>query len=130
MKARDDTGRNGSNGIAASLRDGGAVRTRAVASPAPGPAAAFNRLSRRHRECLRGVRALKGSKEIAEELEMSPEEVRDILRMARPTPLDNTRRALFGWLTDKEQSKWAPATDIDLPEQVRLLVEFLRLRGA
>lgn len=50
--------------------------------------------------------------------------LRDILRMARPTPLDNTRRALFGWLTDKEQSKWAPATDIDLPEQVRLLVEF------
>ena len=50
--------------------------------------------------------------------------LRDILRMARPTPLDNSRRALFGWLTDKEQSKWAPATAIDLPEQVRLLVEF------
>jgi len=28
----------------------------------------FDRLARRHRECLRGVRALKGSKEIAEEL--------------------------------------------------------------
>ena len=50
--------------------------------------------------------------------------LRDILRMARPTPLDNSRRALFGWLTDKEQSKWAPATAIDLPVQVQLLVEF------
>ena len=50
--------------------------------------------------------------------------LRDILRMARPTPADNSRRALFGWLTDKEQSKWVPATESDLPEQVRLLVEF------
>lgn len=50
--------------------------------------------------------------------------LRDILRMARPTPSDNSRRALFGWLTDKEQSKWAPATEVDLPEQVRLLVAF------
>lgn len=50
--------------------------------------------------------------------------LRDILRMARPTPVDNSRRAIFGWLTDKEQAKWAPATELDLPEQVRLLVEF------
>ncbi|MEZ6125826.1 MAG: TROVE domain-containing protein [Planctomycetaceae bacterium] len=52
--------------------------------------------------------------------------LRDILRMARPTPTDNGRRALFGWLTDKEQPKWAPATESNLPEQVRLLVEFRR----
>lgn len=39
-----------------------------------------------------------------------------------PTPSDNGRRAMFGWLTDKEQSKWAPATEADLPEQIRLLV--------
>src|SRR5437762_7990570 len=26
--------------------------------------------------------------------------LRDVLRMARPTPKDNARRALFGWLTD------------------------------
>ncbi|MDB5387499.1 MAG: rsr [Planctomycetaceae bacterium] len=50
--------------------------------------------------------------------------LRDILRMARPTPKDNSRRALFGWLTDKEQSKWAPATEVDLPEQARLLIAF------
>jgi len=50
--------------------------------------------------------------------------LRDILRLARPTPVDNGRRALFGWLTDKEQSKWAPAGEVDLPEQVRLLVAF------
>jgi len=36
---------------------------RAVTDPAP-----FHRLTRRHRECLRGVRELKGSKEIADEL--------------------------------------------------------------
>ena len=35
--------------------------------------------------------------------------LRDVLRMARPTPKDNARRALFGWLTDKEPQKWAPA---------------------
>lgn len=50
--------------------------------------------------------------------------LRDILRMARPTPSDNSRRALFGWLTDKEVAKWTPAGEIDLPEQVRLLVAF------
>src|SRR5262245_44084104 len=36
--------------------------------------------------------------------------LRDILRMARPTPSDNARRALFGWLTDKEAARWAPAS--------------------
>jgi 60 kDa SS-A/Ro ribonucleoprotein len=50
--------------------------------------------------------------------------LRDVFRMARPTPTDNGRRAMFGWLTDKEQSKWAPATVADLPEQIRLLVAF------
>ncbi|MFO0428607.1 MAG: TROVE domain-containing protein [Planctomyces sp.] len=50
--------------------------------------------------------------------------LRDILRMARPTPPDNARRSMFGWLTDKEQSKWAPATEVDLPEQIRLLLAF------
>lgn len=50
--------------------------------------------------------------------------LRDILRMARPTPADNARRALFGWLTDKDVTKWTPANEADLPEQARLLVEF------
>ncbi len=50
--------------------------------------------------------------------------LRDVLRMARPTPTDNARRAIFGWLTDKVLSMWAPATEVDLPEQVRLLVAF------
>ena len=38
--------------------------------------------------------------------------------LARPTPVDNARRALFGWLTDKPIEKWAPATLADLPEEV------------
>jgi 60 kDa SS-A/Ro ribonucleoprotein len=50
--------------------------------------------------------------------------LRDVLRLARPTPVDNSRRALFGWLTNREPVKWAPATEADLPEQVRLLAAF------
>jgi 60 kDa SS-A/Ro ribonucleoprotein len=50
--------------------------------------------------------------------------LRDILRMARPTPTDNARRALFGWLTEKEVEKWAPATQADLPVEVQLLEEY------
>ena len=50
--------------------------------------------------------------------------LRDVLRLARPTPLDNERRALFGWLTDKPVEKWAPATENDLPELVQRLVAY------
>src|SRR5579871_5885910 len=50
--------------------------------------------------------------------------LRDILRLARPTPTDNARRALFGWLTEKDVAKWTPATEGDLPEQVRELIAF------
>jgi 60 kDa SS-A/Ro ribonucleoprotein len=50
--------------------------------------------------------------------------LRDILRMARPTPKDNARRALFGWLTDKEVAKWTPATEDDLPASARALVTY------
>ncbi|MEO8268324.1 MAG: TROVE domain-containing protein, partial [Aureliella sp.] len=50
--------------------------------------------------------------------------LRDILRMARPTPKDDERRALFGWLTDKVEGKWAPATAANLPGQVLALQAF------
>src|SRR5690606_38386329 len=50
--------------------------------------------------------------------------LRDILRMARPTPVDNERRALFGWLTDKELENWAPASESDLPAQVQSLIAY------
>lgn len=50
--------------------------------------------------------------------------LRDVLRLARPTPPDNSRRALYGWLTGKESEKWAPATMADLPEQVQQLMTF------
>lgn len=56
--------------------------------------------------------------------------LRDILRLARPTPANNSQRALFGWLTDKEVSSWTPATEADLPEQVRLLIEFRKAETA
>jgi 60 kDa SS-A/Ro ribonucleoprotein len=50
--------------------------------------------------------------------------LRDVLRMARPTPKDNARRALFGWLTDKKTAKWAPATETDLPAMVQALIAY------
>ena len=50
--------------------------------------------------------------------------LRDVLRLARPTPKDNQRRALFGWLTDKPVEKWAPATEADLPDQVQRLAAY------
>jgi 60 kDa SS-A/Ro ribonucleoprotein len=56
--------------------------------------------------------------------------LRDVLRMARPTPKDNERRALFGWLTDKETEKWAPATDADLPAQVQGLIAYRQADAA
>src|SRR5205085_9013184 len=50
--------------------------------------------------------------------------LRDVLRLARPTPADNARRALFGWLTGRPVEKWAPATVTDLPEEVCALIEY------
>ncbi len=50
--------------------------------------------------------------------------LRDILRMARPTPKDDARRAMFGWLTDKTVEKWAPATEADLPAEVQSLIAY------
>ena len=47
--------------------------------------------------------------------------LRDVLRLARPTPKDNARRALFGRLADRPVEKWAPATEADLPEEIRAL---------
>lgn len=50
--------------------------------------------------------------------------LRDVMRLARPTPPDNARRAFFGWLTDKPADKWAPATIGDLPIEVEALRAF------
>ncbi len=52
--------------------------------------------------------------------------LRDVLRLARPTPVDNARRAFFGWLTDKPVESWAPATLSDLPAEVGALVAYRR----
>ncbi|HEY7310252.1 MAG TPA: TROVE domain-containing protein [Gemmataceae bacterium] len=52
--------------------------------------------------------------------------LRDVLHLARPTPSDNARRALFGFLTDKPVEKWAPATAADLPREVADLIAFRR----
>jgi 60 kDa SS-A/Ro ribonucleoprotein len=47
--------------------------------------------------------------------------LRDVLRLARPTPVDNARRALFGWLTDKPIERWVPAKLDDLPGEAQAL---------
>jgi 60 kDa SS-A/Ro ribonucleoprotein len=52
--------------------------------------------------------------------------LRDVFRLARPTPPDNVRRALFGWLTDRPETVWAPATTDDLPIEVRDLQAYRR----
>jgi 60 kDa SS-A/Ro ribonucleoprotein len=56
--------------------------------------------------------------------------LRDILRLARPTPSDNARRALFGWLTNKDVAKWAPASMDDLPAELRLLDAYRKTESA
>lgn len=56
--------------------------------------------------------------------------LRDILRMARPTPKNNAQRALYGWLTDKEIEKWAPATEADLPAEVHALIAYRQADSA
>ncbi len=56
--------------------------------------------------------------------------LRDILRMARPKPSDDARRALFGWLTEKPVERWAPATAEHLPESVQLLEAYRRSEHA
>jgi 60 kDa SS-A/Ro ribonucleoprotein len=56
--------------------------------------------------------------------------LRDVLRLARPTPPDNARRALFGWLTDKPVERWAPATEADLPREVRALAAYRAAESA
>ncbi|QDV25912.1 TROVE domain-containing protein [Aureliella helgolandensis] len=50
--------------------------------------------------------------------------LRDILRMARPTPKDDERRALFGWLTDKAIEKWTPAGEANLPAEVQAIAAY------
>lgn len=56
--------------------------------------------------------------------------LRDVLRLARPTPKSNERRALFGWLTDKPLEKWAPASSADLPAEVQKLLDFRAANSA
>jgi 60 kDa SS-A/Ro ribonucleoprotein len=52
--------------------------------------------------------------------------MRDILRMARPTPKDDQRRALFGWLAGRDVASWGPATESDLPLEVQRLEKYRR----
>jgi 60 kDa SS-A/Ro ribonucleoprotein len=56
--------------------------------------------------------------------------LRDVLRLARPTPPDDQRRALFGWFADKEPAKWAPATEADLPQQIQALAAYRQAETA
>lgn len=50
--------------------------------------------------------------------------IRDVLRMARPTPVSNSRRAMLGWLVDKPVEKWTPAMFADLPDEAKAVAAF------
>jgi len=50
--------------------------------------------------------------------------LRDVLRLVRPTPPNNVRRALYGWLCGNPVERWRPATYDDLPLEIRLLDRF------
>jgi 60 kDa SS-A/Ro ribonucleoprotein len=56
--------------------------------------------------------------------------LRDVLRLARPKPLDNERRAFFGWLTEKSVENWKPAKADDLPTSVQALDAYRRSETA
>ncbi|WP_254289246.1 helix-turn-helix domain-containing protein [Sphingomonas liriopis] len=71
--------------------------------------ARFDRLTRRHRECLRGVRQLKGSKEIADDLGIEKSTVDSYLTEAvRLLGARNRRDAALRW-AEHEASVSAPA---------------------
>lgn len=55
--------------------------------------------------------------------------IRDVLRLVRPKPIDNMRRALFGFLAETPQEKWAPATEKDLPWDAKILIDFRQPRS-
>ncbi len=59
-----------------------------------------------------------------ERVDRNDPSLRDILRMARPTPKDNARRAMFGWLLISRSRRWAPATEADLPTEVHSLIAY------
>lgn len=74
-------------------------------------APAFDRLTKRHRECLRGVRALKGSKEIAEELGIEKSTVDGYLTEAvRLLGARNRRDAAMRWSEYEAQGN-GPSVD-------------------
>lgn len=79
----------------------------------------FERLTRRHRDCLRGVRQLKGSKEIAEELGIEKSTVDSYLTEAvRLIGARNRRDAalqLWEYETGAHRSSPPPASPPDLP---------------
>jgi 60 kDa SS-A/Ro ribonucleoprotein len=45
--------------------------------------------------------------------------IADVIKMAHAWPRDNERRALFGYLIDREPEKWSPACEKDLPQIVK-----------
>ncbi|WP_249340768.1 helix-turn-helix transcriptional regulator [Sphingomonas sp. 2SG] len=82
-----------------------------VTDPAP-----FERLSRRHRECLRGVRELKGSKEIADELGIEKSTVDKYLTEAVKVLGARNRRDAALRLAAHEEAAGQGASDPQNPQ--------------
>lgn len=75
---------------------------RAGMSAPPGDPARFDRLGRRHRECLRAVRQLKGSKEIAEQLGIEKSTVDSYITEAVKLLGARNRREAALWFAEHE----------------------------
>jgi 60 kDa SS-A/Ro ribonucleoprotein len=53
--------------------------------------------------------------------------IRDVLRLARPTPTSASQRALFGWLAEAPVEKWYPSSWEQLPLEAQVLESFANM---
>lgn len=80
----------------------------------------FDRLTRRHRDCLRGVRDLKGSKEIAEDLGIEKSTVDSYLTEAvKLIGARNRRDAALQWARhEAEASQLSASQSVAIPAEI------------
>ena len=121
----------GRSGGASVPADGHArgYRGGAAGTGAGGPSATrFDRLSRRHRDCLRGVRDLKGSKEIADELGIEKSTVDGYLTDAvKILGARNRRDAALQWAAHEMGDARVSASDTTISDPDKMGDDSTRL---